>query len=230
MMARRGVLGFLAAGTTAVLSGCGLFRKDKKYRFKMIVEVDTPQGVKRGSSVYEVEAFGIRDLVTRGSGSRAEVRGEAVAVDVAPGKTLFALLKTTNNMHPDLATMSMVALDPGFDYDRVKSTERIASGEGISSPAMVPADYYPMLVTFKDIGDPTSVERVEPTNLAGYFGEDVKLKSILLEVTDESVTTGIEERLNEFGMQEGQGLDRRLGVTANPTLAQQLGFKDFARR
>ena len=117
-------------------------------------------------------------------------------VDLPDGRTLFALLKTVSaSGHDNLAFMSMRALDPAFDYNLLESARRIAAGDGIRSPAEVdPADY-PMLVTFRDIVDPTSVEKVDPGDLAASFGEVVSLKSITVEVTDEPVTRGIEKRL-----------------------------------
>jgi hypothetical protein len=52
-----------------------------------------------------------------------------------------------------------------------------------------------MLVRFRDIADPTSVEKVDPDNLAASFGEGVKLRRITVQLTDDPVTTGIEKRL-----------------------------------
>ena len=49
---------------------------------------------------------------------------------------------------------------------------------------------YPLLVTFTDITDPTTVKQVNPTNLAATFGPGVSLKRITLEITDEPVTEG----------------------------------------
>lgn len=56
MMARRTILAGLAGGMAALLAGCGLLGGNK-YRFRMTVEVDTPQGLRSGSSVYEVSAW-----------------------------------------------------------------------------------------------------------------------------------------------------------------------------
>ena len=187
MMARRVVLGVLAGGLAAWLWGSGM-SGNPGYRFKMTVEVDTPDGVRTGSSVYEVETMGSRDLVAGGKGSRFTLRGEAVAVDLPGGQTLFALLKTVaQSGHDDLGVSSMVAMDPAFDYDWMASTRKIASGDGIKSPAEVPAGYFPMLVMFRDIRVPKTVELVDPR----VFG----VRRIVVEVTDEAVTSGIEERL-----------------------------------
>ena len=53
----------------------------------------------------------------------------------------------------------------------------------------------PLLVTFTDIKDPTTVKKVDPDNLAATFGPGVSLKSITLEITDETVTEGKVEKI-----------------------------------
>ncbi|MDJ0979954.1 MAG: hypothetical protein QNI87_15620, partial [Erythrobacter sp.] len=42
-------------------------------------------------------------------------------------------------------------------------------------------------------------ERVDPDDLSASFGEGVELQRITVELTDEPVTTGIEERLGWLG-------------------------------
>ncbi|MEX2492944.1 MAG: hypothetical protein WD425_14410, partial [Nitrospirales bacterium] len=59
---------------------------------------------------------------------------------------------------------------------------------------LAPEDY-PLLVTFTDITDPTTVKQVDPDNLAATFGPGVSLKRITLEITDESVTEGKVEQV-----------------------------------
>ena len=90
MMARRGIIRFLTAlGSATMLRGCG-FLGYSSYRFKMTVEVETPHGLKTGSSVYEVQAYKTTDLATGGGSSDSDLRGEALALDLPGGKTLFA--------------------------------------------------------------------------------------------------------------------------------------------
>lgn len=182
------LLGLLA------LSGCKY--NQSEYRFRMTVEVETPDGIKTGSSVYEAGAADRVALTSEDAAGDLWSHGEAVAVEVAPGKVLFALLKTGAHFG-DMATLSMEALDPGFSphHDTVGSAARIAAGEGVTSPAVVDPAIYPMLVTFRNIEDPTSVELVDPDDLAASFGEGVKLKRITVQITDDPVTTGIEKRL-----------------------------------
>lgn len=183
----------LAAAMALTLSGCAEMFPEK-YRLRLTVEVDTPQGLRKGSSVYEVWANNktalLPDEVKRDWG----VRGEAVAVDLPNGQTLFALLKT-NAKHGDMAGLSMTALDPAFRNDIVESAARIASGDGFKRQANVAPDNYPMLVYFRDLADPASVQVVNPADFASPFGPGYALRIITVQITDEAVTTIIEKKL-----------------------------------
>jgi hypothetical protein len=208
-MGRLGVI--VIAGL--ILVGCGaLSGNEASYRFRMTVEVDTPQGVRTGSSVYKVRANRTKELITGGTGRNWTVKGEAFVVDLPSGKSLFVLLKTTSPMRTDLAQLSMAALDPTFKNDIVESAQRIASGKNIRSPTVLQPtavyDYYksgkliyetvpnyPLLVTFRDNRDPRTIERVDPMD-AAKLGPGIKIKRITLAVTDDDVTTGIEKRLD----------------------------------
>ena len=72
-------------------------------------------------------------------------------------------------------------------------------GEGMPEELVCPEGAPEWLVTFGDLDDPTSVEEVDPDDLAATFGEGVSLKRITVQMTDDLVTTGIEERLGWLG-------------------------------
>lgn len=170
------------------------------YRFRLTVEVDTPEGVKSGSSVYEVQAKNVPKLLPEMGRREWWVRGEAVAIDLPGGQTLFALLKTGAHFG-DMAGLSMNTLHPDFRgarYDVVGVAKELAAGQYRAHAEVAPADY-PMLVTFADINNPTSVTTVDPGDLAATFGEGVSLRRITVQITDEPVTTGIEKRLGWLG-------------------------------
>ena len=61
--------------------------------------------------------------------------------------------------------------------------------------AEIPIQLLPLLVRFRDIDNPTSVEQVDPSNLSVSFGPGVLLRRATIEITDNPVTTGIETRL-----------------------------------
>jgi hypothetical protein len=187
------VTGFVVGGLVALLVGFKI-PLSNSYRFRMTVEVETPEGVKVGSSVYEVRARRTKAMLPDANTRKSAARGEAVAVDLHGGRTLFALTKT-GAIHGGLVGLSMSTLDPAFKNDIVESAARISAGDSIRSPAEVEASDYPLLVTFADMADPTSLEGVDPSDLSKMFGHGVRLKRIVVEVTNDQVTTGIEARL-----------------------------------
>src|SRR3546814_20034236 len=81
-MARRAVLGLFASAAALLLCGC---ERTDTLRYRMTVEVETPTGVRSGSSVIETTITkGPR--TGQGSGLTATMKGEAGAVDLGSGK------------------------------------------------------------------------------------------------------------------------------------------------
>jgi hypothetical protein len=161
----------------------------------MTVEVDTPQSVKSGSAVREIAYDAGSSWFPFGeSKGRLYVKGEAVAVDVTPGKTLFALLIGQDG-YVDYAgggvSTIFRVMDRGED-PKGGPHELWPKVPVIREPI---TDPIPMLVTFSDASDPTSVQKLDPANLAGAFGLGVKLRQITVEATAEPITAVIEKRL-----------------------------------
>ena len=195
-----------AAFVSAALLACGLVDETPSYRYRMTVEVDTPEGLKSGSSVIEVDTSrGVSTANPAGSVVISKVRGEAAAVDLPGGRTLFALLRSEDN--GDWAKNIMFILAPqGIkDGDRflgtyanmlaMREAKELPATLGHINRALEGMSGRPMLVTFGDVSDPASVQRVDPDDLAASFGEGVSLRRITVQMTDDPVTTGIEERL-----------------------------------
>lgn len=170
------------------------------YRYRLTVEVDTPEGLETGSSVIEVkQTLGRAGGAPASSQIYTRMRGEAVAVDLPGGRTLFALLRSDNNSQ--WAGTIVSALTPqtvgSGGEARFDGVLRLKGEKEVPRryPRAPRLSAYPMLVTFGDIDDPTSVAKVDPDDLAATFGEGVELKRITVQLTDAPVTTGIEKRL-----------------------------------
>lgn len=176
-------------------------------RYRVTVEVDTPQGLKVGSSVWEV-------ITSRGpgfpgpeaGGLNYRIKGEAVTVDLPDG-TLFAVTTSADGSldypayvveghlraHPDPA----IQLVNGDWRENRRRIRRSKVRLGLTE------DEYPMLVYFRDIDDPTTVQRVDPLNLSAIFGTGVRLRRIMIAITEDAITRGIAERLTWLGSQRG---------------------------
>lgn len=227
MIGRRG---FAVAGVLCLMAGTGGCNSETfgtmypPYRYRLTVEVETPQGVRSGSSVIEVQwnVGGTIWSTQRSAGFR--VKGEAVAVDLPDGQTLFALLRSTGSVDwPAYAMrghMKDIKTAKGADRARHPVPRSVDVGSDI-------IDNYPMLVRFRDIADPKSVEKVDPDALDKSFGKGVKLRQITVQLTDDPVTRGIGKRLTSIGVLRNRSLDNEFEMTTNPTLAQELGSNDF---
>lgn len=245
-MDRRTILaGAAAALGLLVAPGCALADDEAPdYRYRLTVEVDKPQGLRRGSSVIQVRQRVVRPgSAPAGRGVETRVQGEAVAVDLPGGRTLFALLRSRENV--DWASYVFVRLAP---VDRgaglVEQLDDVLQVTGERTlprwwpplsrnvrPGAYPRESaYPMLVTFGDLADPTTVAEVDPEDLAASFGPGVTLKRITVQLTDDAVTTGIEERLGWLRQTHGTLLRRPIQTPIGDLpIEYQVGKISFQR-
>ncbi len=217
-MPRLRQIAILATLLALLLSGCGALDDPyPPFRYRMTVEVDTPEGLRTGSAVREVDyvpaAYAGGDFAV----FRLRLRGEAVAVDLPGGQTLYALLRSPTHSdfsaHIAIDTLLPVPpgarLSPGTSGPNPSTPEFEAAFAGLLAnrevrelprePAMRwsggPGQAWPLLVTFRDPADPASVERVDPDDPATTLGVGVRIRRITIAITDDPVTTGIERRL-----------------------------------
>lgn len=190
------VLGVSAIAAVLVALVWAVVNKDRdSWRQKLTITVETPAGEVSASSVSAVR-WRKQWIRWDGMGWSYDLIGEAVVVEVTPGRFLFALLKgagTTEYMG-SVAAASIAGREgrviDGALFGEVQGKRGRAAGV-----IPVPEGQYPMLVTFDDIADPASVKLVDPADLAASFGPGVRLKAVMLEVTDEAVTEGVVERV-----------------------------------
>ncbi len=210
------------------------------WKQKLTLVVDTPEGVKTGASVVNIKiAYGSTfDLPTAGH-LQTGLRGEATVVDLGDGRYLFALLTRFPGMARRVFGDQIVA-EGGLDrkkytskdliYEPSKTIFRTISGLRKSAP--VPVGAYPMLVTFDDITDPTTVRQVDSADLSATFGEGYALREATLEITDEPVTEGVVEGVLGWLAKHDGGMldDRQIStISAENRLANDLSRGSFIR-
>jgi hypothetical protein len=210
------------------LGGCG---RSESFRYKLIMTVNTPDGVKRGSTVTE---WAFSEVAIPARGTPHKLDGQALYLDLGPGvRPLVALM--TSHLHPKRGGTVWdwpgdYVLDrlyhPNWrDDDFMKIISRLAK---IREPRRITLEELPDLVTFADINDPKSVIEVDPNNLQGGLGRDITWNEITLEMTDQPITTGIEEKLPWLPayFQNNWNLD---GTKYHSTreLANSLQWSDF---
>jgi hypothetical protein len=69
-------------------------------------------------------------------------------------------------------------------FDRIAASRETATFD---------AAHTPMMVRFRDINGPTSVELVDPERLDTSFGPGVRFSKATIAITSDAVTTGIEK-------------------------------------
>ena len=186
MVSRRMSLGLFVGGAATILSGCS-FGDRSSYKFRMTVEVKTPQGLKSGSSVLQVEVW--RSIpIGDSSGLNSSVSGEAVAIELQD--TLLFVLLQMPNAGPPLQTVVPHALlgRRSHDPDGVMlDTAVLRSNSDGTIKADLPRTDWPMMVRFRNINDPKTVELVDPAAIG--------VSRVVVETTSDAVTTGIEKKL-----------------------------------
>lgn len=194
-------LGFFML-TFAVWIGIGMISDhitQYPFRYRVTVQVDTPDGVKSGSSV--VEALYFRQMIFQqlvGPRFPINFKGEATFVDLGGGRNVVL----TVSGGP--AYLAVRAFQFPWGITRADSEMRDAvakakqAGPKATPLGGAPYIHLPMMVTFRDVADPKSVELVDPHKFAATFGPGYALKTIIIEASDEPISEEMGQRLPWF--------------------------------
>jgi hypothetical protein len=204
--------------------------------------VDTPEGMRSGSSVVEVTTYFPGGLTrAQGYAVTSRAQGEATVVDLGARGLLFATLADEEALTNAGSHGTSFGCYAPFPREKFSGN----SGGGASAndeyaayhdelnkqkpKGEVPFKYLPILVRFRDPHDPGSAERVNPSDLAASFGVGVKFDRMSIEITDAPVTKGIEAMLPWLASPNSQRLSPRpLARTGNPAV-ELLMYNDFRR-
>jgi hypothetical protein len=164
-----------------------------RYRLTLTVAADGTEHT--GSGVIQVTYGKNVRWFVGGAEIYIQIKGQAVAVDIPGRGTLFAVLHagTSHRSNPEWFVLNAFGFPSGGLGRPVESgLNRLRTLTG--RVELAPGDL-PLLVRFRDIDDPKTVERVDPESLAASFGRGVSLKQRTIEITRDPVTTGMEKRL-----------------------------------
>jgi hypothetical protein len=170
------------------------------HKYRLTVEVETPEGRKSVSSVVSIHPD--RSYTRRG---QTRTLGDAVFVDLGQGKNLVALLAHVDNKLV-LDEVNYVALRA---YGEAAG-KRVPFSEMSRQTGIVPVkgELIPVLVTFADPANPASAKVVAPDNAEAVLGKGSRIQGVSAEVVPngywpldfggalgEPVTRGIEAKL-----------------------------------
>lgn len=218
------------------LSGCSKQLVD--YNYKITVEVETPEGLVSGYAVRNVEIrWNSNYNLPEARGARRSFVGEAVAIDLPNGETLFSLVSEKSMSVDQFLLSRSENPDP---KNRVEDFEKqlenmVANKSKIldisrlnPNTANSGRSAVPQFVRFADISDPKSIELVDPDDLAATFGDGYKLKRITIQITDDRVTSGISRRFSWWNQYQDLQLDGHRYNNSNE-LANRLNTLAFAQ-
>jgi len=208
-----------------------LNRPDHKYR--LTIDIQTPDGIKSGSSViavYHAKDGGIIPGVGGGTG----IKGDAIFIDLGGGRNLVALLAQGEHASyvdgmdglawraflaagyskPSAGTSTAPDASPKILFSDVKN---------LTGTVPVTGPLIPTLATFKDVNDPKSIVEVRSDDLTSVFGSGYRIQSLSLTMLPvglwpldfggflgEPVTKGIENKLPWISQLKSKNLGGRI--------------------
>jgi hypothetical protein len=179
------------------------------FRYKLTAEVMTPEGLKTGSSVIEVN-LSHHGNWGNGEGTADTLTGEAVYVDLGHGKNLFVLLGSdrwrndslteTGDARRELGSQSALDLlqfvhkldrrlgeERGFQWRVNKLVDQ--------PPVAVKFTNIPLMGSFADMQKPETFRTLDPDDLKSVLGDGFALKQVTLQIVDERLNTGLNKTL-----------------------------------
>ena len=198
----------LAAVLLAALAFAGCDRVTE-WRQRVTVEVETPQGVRTGSTVQWAKLATGKGVSSQW-GASWKTDGEAVVVDVRPDapagepRYLFALLignKVNQYRGGSWGALGPNALEALVGFENVRDVldhreptyrpmVKVWNDLPLGVTGEAKGKALPAMVTFADVDDPRTVKVLDPMVLDEAFGPGVRLKRVTITKTDEPVTVG----------------------------------------
>jgi hypothetical protein len=179
----------LAAACFSIWAFIQLAYPNYSHRFRLTIEVETPEGSRAASSVMESVLVDNGYLPTPGRRFNLNFKGEAVFVDLGQGQNLVGTLRFAKGNDDG---MTMLALKAWGLAGSQKDWSTISAATGSK---ILAGDLIPYLVSFTDLNDPKTVRMVRPEEFADVFGPGIRLAKVSLEITEAPVTSFIESKL-----------------------------------
>jgi hypothetical protein len=189
------------------------------YRFRITLNVDTPNGLKTGSSVMEVRTRRYPAWTTLGqSNSTSRLTGDAIFLDLGPdaqGETRNVVSLLTSGPRGELVSFDMFVSRafapwwrPAQKSDNFRGAQWELSKLPVGTAVDLQGDLLPTLISFARLNDPKTARAVHPGDFPRVFGQGITFRDARLEIVPagiwpfrllglggEPVTRGIENKL-----------------------------------
>lgn len=203
-------------------------------RYKITVEIETPDGIKTGSSVWEIKLTPVP--INNITGYKDSVKGEAVLIDLGTRGKLFALKRGRNGRQWLHQVFYWAFPSPPGIYSN-EDLIRFYSNVPFGSTASLPIKDYPLFVYLRDDNTPQTIEAifdihsgthgqvgtVKTERLEEVFGKGVRIKDVSIQVTNEPAEFKLHETLSWLSK------DKKTYFIENPPInkAEPLMYLDF---
>jgi hypothetical protein len=195
-MNRLGIIALTAVGVFALYN---LSYPTYSCRYRMTVNVEVDGQMRPGSSVIEFSATKQMRFLPDVIPIRFDAEGEAVFVDLGGQRSLVALLQAGEYGQDGDFPVRLVP-----KHFRWQNTEnQFASLPKLRGKWELPSNELPTLVTFADAHNSATLRVVRPDQLEQVFGPGVRLGGVVIEMTTDAVTRGLEARLPFLVSQRG---------------------------
>jgi hypothetical protein len=217
----------------ALIASWVLMYPTTSYRFRLMLNLDTPHGPRAGSSVVEVRSVRYPAWMTFGYGHfsmNQSVKGEAALVDLGVDESgrrqvvVSLLALGPRGEAPDLFWLPQKVFEPvvnervGPRHERPQKFIDIAlelSTLPNGTRAELSGALIPTMVTFTDLKDARTAREVTPGDFERVFGKGVRLRSAFIEIVPQGIWP-----LNIFGI-GGEPLRHNI-ENQLPDIIQQL--------
>ncbi len=198
------------------------------FRYRLTIEVQTPEGLKTGSGVIEESTGTTSQWPNPGVREWISVKGDAIYVDLGRHGGLVALLSFGHT--------------GGEQYQFDLLPIRAIGAENNSTPATwkkiqhtigaieLHRDNMPTMITFRDPQDPSSAQVVVPDKLPEVFGPGVQLKRAWIEITKDLVTRQIDEALPWWKLPGRPAISVRVALLHNEDDGSSIVPESLFRR
>ena len=202
-------------------------------RYRLTIEALVDERPVSGSGIIEVTRSDTTAIGSMG-GTGFSITGEAIAVDLAHKGQFFVLLRGREIGLPEDKSFPPYIILEAFSRQldkRANPVEQMRMLNKLHPKADLPIALLPMLIRFRDINDPRSVEKLDPNTLESAFGPSVHWRGATIEIVRDPPTGGISQRLAWFQDWEKRGgaLDGTRFPDTN-RLSANIGILAFKRR
>lgn len=199
------ILSIMTAIVIAVIIAWKVSFPTYSFRYKITINVETPDGLKTGNAVREISIAPSLNL-TPEMGATKKISGEAVIIDLGQKGILFGLLSSDSYNEVFEAFPIKGATTP----EGLKFYESLKPGTKATITKNIPR-----FVRFSNLSEPKSVEKVDPHDMSASLGEGFRLKELTVEIVDEPILWQVKNYLPWIAEFRAKRLDGQRFGTVN---------------